>query len=107
MNFNANSVSYNNIGSFGATSVNNGNSTAMSLIGPSAGPNDIVAQAFGAGNSAISAYNKNSRYLKPYAFGTNEAMIVGDSAGPSPLTFTATQAASQPWGAAAVTLVSQ
>lgn len=99
----ANSLSYNNVGSFGAAFTNSAASgTAMSLATASA-INRMIAQAFGTGET-MSAYNQTQRYFAGVTSGVRR-ILIGDAQGNTSPTFTATRGASGAWSAVGVELL--
>lgn len=100
-------VSYKNVGSFGTPVTNSASSgTGMSLSVPSA-VDRMVAQAFaanaisGTGSLDISSYNRTQRATVPTS---NRNLLVGDAAGASSVSFSATTSRSSVWAAIGVDL---
>ena len=92
-----NSISYNNVTSFGAAATNSGSSASPSLS-VSAATNEMVVQAFGGFTTTFAAYNQTQRYNAPWANGVNLSFLMGDAPGASTVSFTCSEANS-PWGA--------
>lgn len=98
-----NSVSYNNVSSFGSTITNTGTGTSATITVPSAA-NELVVQAFSnSASGAFSGYNQNSRYSKAFVNQANLAFLLGDAPGSSSVTGTAMEPSAH-FGAAAVVL---
>lgn len=90
-----NSVSYNNVASFGtpATAGASGSSASLSVASTS---DQMVAQAFSDYDTTFTAYNKTSRWNRSHIPSVCVSMVIGDAVGDPSLSFTATAATG--WG---------
>jgi hypothetical protein len=110
----ANSVSYNGATSFGTPVANSGTGTSLSSGSVTSATGRMVAHAFAAiepsGSATtvdLSAYNKTSRYLNNFGTsgGDRLGFEIGDAAGASTVSFTATAAHTAAWASLAVDLI--
>ncbi|OYN81788.1 hypothetical protein CG716_05450 [Mycolicibacterium sphagni] len=97
-------VSYSGVGSVSAKQTATGTGTGMSQTVTSS-PGNVVVQAFQCpfGTGTVSGYNQTSRWNVTTS-SYNTAMIVGEAAGASSVTFTGTQNAANLYGGVAVEL---
>lgn len=102
---NGNTVSYKNVGSFGTPVTATGTASPFSQTVTSA-TGQMIFQSFGAAQGAASAaYNQTQRYNQ-WTNGSSYPLIIGDAAGASSVTFTATNsAAARGWAGVAIPLI--
>lgn len=95
-----NSVSYTGVAGFGTVVEEGGTGTSLSMSATGAG-STMVAQVYGAAKG-LSAYNRTQRFLG----NSGAALLMGDMDGTgSSADFTATKAASGPWGGVSAVLL--
>jgi hypothetical protein len=97
-----NSVSYNNVASFGTIATGSGTGATASLSVPSA-VGQMVAMAFSGYTTNFSGFNRTSRWNLGFNVGVNVAIVIDDAAGASPVAFSATTATG--WGGIGVPLL--
>lgn len=97
-----NSVSYNNVDSFGTVVTNSGLSGSATLSVPSA-VGQMVSMAFSDYITTFSAFNQTSRWNVGWSSGANVSMMIGDAAGAPTVIFSATTATA--FGAIGVPLI--
>lgn len=91
-----NTVSYQNVGSFGNFYGNNGLGTTLSLTGIPASPGSIVAVGFADGNAVITSPNQTQRWAQNST--TSIPMLICDASGATTESFTASMSRSEYWG---------
>jgi hypothetical protein len=104
------SVSYKNVNSFVAANVVTASATSTSMsCGPvTSGVGQMIFGIFTPGattTSTISAFNGTSRKNFAWSSGVNFTTLIGDIAGAASVTLTATDSASNPYGAIAVPIL--
>lgn len=105
-----NSVSYDDVASFGTVATTSGTGTSPSHTVTTGAPNERIFQMFGnAGNTAafgdFSAYNQTSRW-NANSSTSNGATLIGDAAGASSVVFSATLTGTVVgWGSIAVPVI--
>jgi len=92
-----NTMSYQNVGSFGDFYDNSGTGTALSLSGIGSTAGQLVVGGFAGAPYVLSSFNQTSRWNQ--ANTASIPMVIGDVAGGSTVNFTATQSTSYSWGA--------
>lgn len=103
----ANTVAYRNVGEVSPIYTKAGAAgTSFSHGSINSETGEIVVQAFAQGqNILIGSYNQTSRYNVSGAANVNAALLIGEAAGGSALTFTATSSASDFYGSVAIALI--
>lgn len=109
-----NTVSYENVGSFGTACTNYGSSASPTSGPVTSGPGQRVVQAFAAvsagATASSSAYSQTPRWVQNLintaGSGSSLNVAVGDAAGPSStVSFSETLSAGQYWGSVAISLL--
>lgn len=90
-----NTVSYQNVGSFGDFYDSSGTGTALSLSGIGSTAGQMVVGGFAGAPYVLSSFNQTQRWNQTNT--TSLPMVIGDVAGGSTVDFTATQAAAYNW----------
>jgi hypothetical protein len=91
-----NSLTYQNVGSFGDFVVNKGQSTGLSLTGLDTASGSRLVGGFADISNVIGSFNQTSRWAQNAT--ADIPMIIGDASGASSQIFTATTAVSDYWG---------
>jgi hypothetical protein len=93
-----NTISYQNVGSFGNFYTNSGSGTSLSLTGLSPATGQMAVGGFAGVSYAQSTFNQTSRWNQPNT--VSLPMVIGDVAGSgSAVTFSASTAGTDTWGA--------
>lgn len=94
-------VSYKNVTAFG-TAVTNSAANSSATVTVSSAANHMAVNGFSGDTTNFTAYNQTTRANIGYVSGQNPPTLIGDAAGASSVTFTATTATA--WGGIAIDL---
>lgn len=94
-----NTLSYQNVGSFGNWHEGSGKSTAPALSGIDAETGELVVAGFAGANHVLNSFNQTSRWSQTTLASSVIPMVIGDAAGATVVNFSASTTASDYWGA--------
>lgn len=103
----ANSLSYNDVSSFGTPVTNSASGTAASISASSSVGQRVAAvmSTSGSTTGSFSSFSQTSRWNQAGVASTNRPTIIGDAPGASTVNFTSTAPITGTWGALTVPLV--
>jgi hypothetical protein len=103
----ADSLSYFDVSGFGAMTTNTGTGTALSVTESSASTQRVasVMATTASSSASFGSFNQTSRFNVGVVPSGSRATLIGDAAGASTVSFSATASVSGSWGAAAVPLL--